>query len=147
MANVLAFPLSLNQSCRMLKAELAAAFPGIAFSVRQSRGTGYGTIYVSWTDGPMEDAVKVVTDRYETQGFDGMTDSTTHHKSDVAGSAIGMILESREISATLRAECVERLKAEGFVEHYSGAMDCAAISLAHGCDFHTIERHHAIWRA
>lgn len=31
---------------------IRAAFPGVKFSLTNSRGTGYGWIHLSWTDGP-----------------------------------------------------------------------------------------------
>lgn len=60
-----------------LRRALKAAFPGTKFSVRLSRGTGYGNCHVSWTDGPTGDEVRTVTEQFRGQGFDGMTDSTT----------------------------------------------------------------------
>jgi hypothetical protein len=61
----------------LVRRRLAAAFPGVKFSVRAG-GQRSSAINVSWTDGPTEPAVKAVTDVYSGIGFDGMTDSTTH---------------------------------------------------------------------
>jgi hypothetical protein len=56
---------------RMVRDAVKAAFPGVKFSVR----TDACTLHVSWTDGPLCDAVDLVVKPYAGQTFDGMTDS------------------------------------------------------------------------
>lgn len=67
--------LTVVESSKLLKKTLRASFPGTKFSVRMSRGTGYGTLYVSWS-GPSADDVSKVTDSFEGWQFDGVDDST-----------------------------------------------------------------------
>lgn len=57
-----------------LKAELRAAFPGVAFRVRGSTGTGAGWYSLSWTDGPTERQVAELTAKYQSRYFSGMDD-------------------------------------------------------------------------
>ena len=62
------------ESAKLLKAHLRRVFPGVAFSVRLSRGTGYGYCDISWTDGPTEPAVMDVARPYQGTTFNGMID-------------------------------------------------------------------------
>lgn len=90
-----------TESAKILKAMLRKTFPATKFSVRLSRGTGYGNCHVTWTDGPTVARVEQVTDLFEGKGFDGMTDSTYYkHKLLLDGreSGIGLLLTGREIS-------------------------------------------------
>lgn len=58
-----------------LRKALRAAFPGVKFSVRMSRGTGYGWFSVSYTDGPISEPVRALCSQFESESFDGMDDS------------------------------------------------------------------------
>src|ERR1043166_4317182 len=69
---------SAPESAKLLKATLRKAFPATAFTVRLSRGTGYGYCHVGWTDGPSTRLVQAVADRFEGEGFDGMVDCSYH---------------------------------------------------------------------
>lgn len=59
-----------------IRRALKRAFPGVVFSLRGSRGTGYGWFSLSWTDGPTTAAVDRVTGAFRSSYFDGMDDST-----------------------------------------------------------------------
>jgi hypothetical protein len=61
-----------------MKAELSKAFPGVKFSTRSEYYSGGNAIRVSWTDGPTEEEVKTISDKYQECSFDGMTDSTIY---------------------------------------------------------------------
>lgn len=65
---------SAQESSKLLRAALHAAFPATKFSVRLSRGTAYGYCNVSWTDGPTPQRVEAITARFEGSSFDGMQD-------------------------------------------------------------------------
>ncbi len=130
--------LSPTESARLLKKDLRAAFPGIKFSCRGSRGTGYGNLSVSWTDGPTSDEVDAVVSRYEGKGFDGMDDSTYYMKKTlvVEGekvlSGLGIIGTSRDISAGAMVRARAELLDAGFVIYHEWDMESAARSLASG---------------
>lgn len=57
-----------------LRHGLKVTFPGVKFSVRGSRGTGYGWTHVTWTDGPTEQQVSGVCEQYFGSRFNGMHD-------------------------------------------------------------------------
>ena len=48
-----------------IKKELAKAFPGVKFSVRSQSFSGGDFIDIDWTDGPTEEMVKKITDKYQ----------------------------------------------------------------------------------
>ena len=52
--------------------ELKKAFPTVKFSVRKN---GYNTMNIHYSEGVTVKQVKAITDKYEGEGFDGMTDS------------------------------------------------------------------------
>jgi hypothetical protein len=84
-----------------LKKALRARFPATAFSVRLSRGTGYGNCHVSWTDGPTEKVVRSITDAAEGKKFDAMQDLGYHVPAafpDGVESSLGYILTGRSYS-------------------------------------------------
>lgn len=67
--------LDVKQTAAAMRKALAVAFPGVKFSVRMSRGTGYGWLDVSWQDGPTVRLVEAVVRRFESERWSGMDDS------------------------------------------------------------------------
>lgn len=62
------------QAAKLIRKELKAAFPGIKFSVT-SQGFSMGNcVDISWTDGPTEDEVHKISDKYEKGQYNGMDD-------------------------------------------------------------------------
>jgi hypothetical protein len=62
------------ETAKLVRAALAKAFPGIAFSVRSKTYSGGASIYVRWTDGPLLSEVERVARQFEGQRFDGGID-------------------------------------------------------------------------
>ena len=60
---------------KLIRWDLAEAFPGQKFSVRYSTYSMGSSIDVMWTDGPTEAAVSKLIADYGSHGFDGMDDS------------------------------------------------------------------------
>lgn len=65
---------ALQAAAKNIRIELAAAFPGVKFSVKSKRFSGGDSIDVRWTDGPTGQQVDEIIDRYAAGSFDGMTD-------------------------------------------------------------------------
>lgn len=65
---------SVKETAAELRTALRAAFPGVKFSVRMSRGTGHGWLSVSWTDGPTEPEVRAINNGFRSSYFDGQDD-------------------------------------------------------------------------
>lgn len=70
--------LDVAELAAIIRRDLKATFPGVAFKVRSSRFSMGSSVHVSWTDGPLSADVDATIDRYDAQGFDGMTDSQTN---------------------------------------------------------------------
>ncbi len=110
MSTVIQFPTQQRQhataaeSSKIMKQALHTKFPATKFTVRLSRGTGYGDCSVSWTDGPSDRLVSAVVAPFEGQTFDGMTDmreSTRATLPDGRESGLRLILTSRHVSIDL----------------------------------------------
>lgn len=69
-------PITLSGAVlsRHLKRALTKAFPGVKFSVKGSRGTGYGWFSVRWENGPKCREIDAITFRYQYEQFNGMID-------------------------------------------------------------------------
>ncbi len=86
------------ESAALLRKALRARFPKTRFSVRLGRGTSHFSCDVDWSGAPSREEVHEVADPFSSEGFDGMTDSTTHREAVVespdgpALSALGLIL-------------------------------------------------------
>ena len=68
--------INLNETAKMIRETLKVAFPKTKFSVRSKSYSGGCSIHAGWTDGPTEDQVSTILNRFEGRGFDGMTDSS-----------------------------------------------------------------------
>ena len=72
--------ISAKETGALIRSALRKSFPATRFQVRMSRGTGYGTFYINWTDGPTKKQVEATIGRFEGASFNGMTDSTEYHE-------------------------------------------------------------------
>jgi conjugative element/phage-associated large polyvalent protein len=61
-------PATVKDAAAAIRKDLRAAYPDTKFSVRKGTGTASAWIDVAWTDGPNDDMVRNVTDRYEQLG-------------------------------------------------------------------------------
>lgn len=105
---------SAVDSAKALRKALKEAFPACKVSVALDRGTAYGYADVRWTDGPTVKRVREIVDRFEGEGFDGMTDSAIHYRvklPDGRQSGLRLINESRTISPALARRCAEQIAA------------------------------------
>jgi hypothetical protein len=73
---------------RLIRAELAKAFPRIKFSVRSRSYSGGSHVDVGWTDGPAPQQVDAVIGRFCGKTFEGMDDSTHHHDTTWQGRRV-----------------------------------------------------------
>ena len=78
-----------------IRRALRLAFPGVKFSLRGSRGTGYGWFSLSWTDGPTASQVDAITNGFRSSYFDGMDDSTHQIPATMYADDDGVIRERR----------------------------------------------------
>ena len=66
--------VGVKESAAAMRHDLRAKFDH-PFSVKMSRGTGYGWVHVDWNDGPRATPVTAMTGAYCNKQFDGMDDS------------------------------------------------------------------------
>ena len=101
-----------KESIKVLRETLRTMFPATTFRVRMDRGTAYGFVSVSWTDGPTAARVQCITEAFAGEGFDGMTDSTFSTGSllpDGRRSGLRMVNTHRHLSDAFVAKCITRV--------------------------------------
>lgn len=100
---------------KLARVILKEAFPGTKFSVRTCRSTG--TLNISWTDGPVEGAVKDKVGILAGKDFDGMIDLSTYRDDLPVAAFTG---KARKLAAEL-AEGGDALSlGSGFVFTHRG---------------------------
>lgn len=108
--------ISAVDTAKLVRKALKVAFPGIKFSVRTKTYTGGASITVTWTDGPTQDDVKKVTNRFEGGYFDGMTDYAGGHTHEFQGEQVHFgadyIFENRRFSKEFLEANFEEVKAQ-----------------------------------
>jgi hypothetical protein len=67
--------LSVKDTAAAVRRALRTAWPKVKFSVTMSRGTGYGYLDATWTDGPTTADFYALVDGFRDMTFDGMDDS------------------------------------------------------------------------
>ena len=73
--------MTVTETAKLIRAALAANFPGTTFSVRSKSYSGGASVRVHWTDGPNTSAVDAIARRYQGASFDPMVDLKSYHSS------------------------------------------------------------------
>ncbi|MCY1395961.1 hypothetical protein D9M71_109200 [compost metagenome] len=91
-----------------MRAALRKAFPKVKFSVRK---TSYGSVTVSWTDGPTTREVEAIVDRHQGGHFDGMEDIYKHEKTPFVAVFGGAeyVFTRREYTETMIERAIVRV--------------------------------------
>lgn len=66
---------SVRETAAAVRKALKARWPGVKFSVTMARGTAYGWLSVTYTDGPMVNEVDRLTSMYQDSYWSGMDES------------------------------------------------------------------------
>ncbi len=61
-------------AAKMIRGELKAAYPTVAFKVRSESYSGGDSVRVEWTDGPTDEQIDAIIGKYEYGRFDGTID-------------------------------------------------------------------------
>ena len=107
-----------------IRKELKAKFPGVKFSVRKR---SYDSVSVNWVDGPTEEEVKAVTDKYKDSYFDGMQDMSVSCASPFNRiyGGVGYVFTNRDYSDEMKQ------KAVGIIaKKYGGSLEGEEVTLA-----------------
>ncbi len=104
----------VKEVAQIIRYTLKQAFPATKFSVRLSRYSMGYSIDVHWTDGPTGSQVTPILDRFESKGFDGMTDSSYYcGKRTYQGTEVemngGYVHGHRHLSRTVLASVADRV--------------------------------------
>ena len=102
---------SLVAAGKNIRIELSAAFPGVKFSVRSSRFSGGDSLRVSWIDGPTDEQVSAIANKYAAGSFDCMTDCYNYEHStwtDAFGDA-KYVQTTREYSDAFIVRVLDRV--------------------------------------
>lgn len=139
---------SVKETGQEIRRALREAFPGVKFSLRGSRGTGYGWYSLSWTDGPTTRQADEITNGFRSSYFDGMTDSTHAIPATMYADPDGVIRErdyscngvntSRDYSQGARDWALSYITAHGgpeiFCTDYWPSEDIAVHRVLSGID-------------
>ncbi len=102
---------STKETAQLIRLALKQTFPGVKFSVTTAYASMTSATSIKWTDGPTEPEVELVTNRFTSRGFDGMTDSSTYHEQIVDGQRVsysGWVTTRRDLSASLLQRALDR---------------------------------------
>jgi hypothetical protein len=106
--------ITVNETSKIIKKTLTAAFPGVKFSVRLEKYSGGCSIDASWIDGPATVQVNAILERFSGTGFDGMTDCSFHcgerrYKGELVDFHSGYVRASRQDSPGLLRAVTEKV--------------------------------------
>lgn len=107
--------ISQTDTNKLIRAALKAAFPETKFSVT---GSGGNASNVRWEDGPDTKSVEAITNRYEGQSFDGMTDmASNRYDTDETGEVVHygatFVFTNRVVSMAAQREATELIQSWG----------------------------------
>jgi len=107
-----------------IRKELKARFAGVKFSVRKR---SYDSVSVIWMDGPTEEQVKAVTDKYKDSYFDGMQDMSVSCVSPFNRiyGGVGYVFTDRDYSDGMKEKAVNMV-----AKKYGGSLEGEEITLA-----------------
>lgn len=104
--------LTAAETAKLIRAALKAAFPGVKFSVRSDTYSLGASIYVRWTDGPTDPAVRAITESFRASDFDGMIDmSVNRPPTEIDGQLVHFGADYVKTSRQQSAEYRQRLSA------------------------------------
>lgn len=107
-----------------IRKELKARFAGVKFSVRKR---SYDSVSVNCMDGPTEEEVKAVTDKYKDSYFDGMQDMSVSCASPFNRiyGGVGYVFTDRDYSDGMKEKAVNMI-----AKKYGGSLEGEEITLA-----------------
>lgn len=101
-----------TETAKKIKKELKKAFPKIKFSVTSNKYAGGSSVYVKWIDGPMDEEVKSITNKFKGASVD-ITDMKVSKSYEYEGkfyNGADFVNTSRKLSAEYKAKIVAHAK-------------------------------------
>ncbi|MFB8426434.1 LPD29 domain-containing protein [Priestia megaterium] len=113
-----------TETAKKIKKELKKAFPKMKFSVTSSKYAGGSSVYVKWIDGPMDEEVKSITNKFKGASVD-ITDMKVSKSYEYEGkfyNGADFVNTSRKLSTEYKAKIVAHAKTiyEGLNEYEFG---------------------------
>lgn len=91
-------------TAKQIRSELKAAFPVVKFSVTSETYSGGDCVNVKYTDGPTQEQVEAITNKFCYGSFDGMTDSYNNDNVIEGLPQTKYLFVNREMSTEVREE-------------------------------------------
>ncbi|CAM3424196.1 LPD29 domain-containing protein [Tsukamurella hominis] len=85
--------ISTADTAKEIRKALRAQWPTVTFSVRKGTGTAALWISIAWVDGPREDQVKRIVERFEGSTHDSMTESYQQNPDQLVVTKAGELPE------------------------------------------------------
>lgn len=123
--------ISCADTAKLIRQALKDAFkkeyPTTKFSVRSSVYSGGASISVEWIDGPCEPDVNRVIKQFQGATFDGMTDSTTYHTSELNGEKVRFGADYVNGRRNMSKTFIETIVAQ-FCKHFGLSTDSISVA-------------------
>lgn len=98
------------QAAKQIRTELKRDFPQIKFKVTSDNYSMGSSVSISWTDGPNDQKVREITDKYQYGHFDGMTDMYEYSNDREDIPQAKYVMASRSISDNVRKLAFDFIK-------------------------------------
>lgn len=107
-----------------IKEELKKLFVGVKFSVKSDNFSGGNSVHIEWTNGPLDDDVRVIVRKYQYGSFNSMEDlyEYTNSREDIPQAKY--IQTRRELSPEVEALKPAFIELYGQESHYGEAEQC-----------------------
>lgn len=106
------------QTASAIRKELRDKYPNIKFRVRSSNFAGGNSVDIEWTDGPKEDDVQKITNKYQYGHFNGMIDMYEFSNSRDDIPQAKFVHTQRNIGERFKAFLIEYVTSKYDVEGY-----------------------------
>ena len=154
--------IETTEVAKLIRKVLKKNFAGQKFRVRSNKYSGGSSIYVSYTDGPLQSDVEALVGSFKGATFNGMIDMKEYHDSVLDGEAVSFgndfLFVDREFSDEVQAATkakIEELTGEKFdyIKNYAayvsdeGELRKVSGTMSYGSDlFNKLMRRQDLYR-
>lgn len=89
------------QVAQLIRKELKKLYPAIKFMVRSKSYSGGSSVNVDWENGPCQDIIQEIVNKYEYGSFDSMDDSYSYKKG-FSGAGVQYCFANRSFSEEIK---------------------------------------------
>ena len=95
------------QTAKAVKVELKARFPNTKFSVKSENFSMGDSVRINWTDGPTNNSVRDITDKYQYGHFNGMEDIYEYSNKNEGIPQAQYVQTQRTMSPEMETKIIE----------------------------------------